>query len=198
MPGSGDDPQFQLFERDGSSIGSEPAQTLYEDIPLFGAIGVFESFEMNDATVVDSLDLLSDIVRLGNNASVAGPAGVAIGKTAETANGVSVGADSVSNAANGVAVGNGAKAPSNNATALGQGTIARTAAVAIGSNTTVNTTGVARIGSDQLVFGGTLDTIADADLNNGEVTVELDEANGAFRLRGKDSNGTIQEATISF
>lgn len=57
---------------------------------------------------------------------------------------------------------------------------------------------VARIASNQLVFGGSRDTIADADLNNSELTVELDETNSAFRLRGKDSGGTIREATIAW
>lgn len=76
-------------------------------------------------------------------------------------------------------------------------------AVAIGAGTTVETPGVTRIGDgsatnapDQLVFTAEQDTIADGDLNNGEMTVEMDEANDAFRLRGRDSTGTIREATI--
>jgi hypothetical protein len=75
--------------------------------------------------------------------------------------------------------------------------------VAIGTGTTVITPGVARVGDgsatnapDQLVFPATQDTIADADLNNGEMTAEMDESAGAFRLRGKDSNGNIREATV--
>jgi hypothetical protein len=30
------------------------------------------------------------------------------------------------------------------------------------------------------------------------VTVEVDETNGVFRLRGKDSNGNVIERTVSY
>jgi hypothetical protein len=75
--------------------------------------------------------------------------------------------------------------------------------IAIGPETTVDTPNVARIGDgssatgpNQLVFTAEQDTVTDGDLNSGEMTVEMDEADDAFRLRGKDSNGTVREATI--
>lgn len=85
-------------------------------------------------------------------------------------------------------------------TAIGQGADSSGAqrGVAIGHNATVNTDDVGRIAVNQLVFGGSRDTIADADLNNSEVTIELDETNSAFRLRAKDSAGTVREATIAW
>lgn len=71
-------------------------------------------------------------------------------------------------------------------------------AVVIGSGTSVSVANGGRIGVDQLVFGGSRDTFVDADLNNEELTIELDETNSAFRLRGKDSTGTVQEATVAW
>ena len=104
-----------------------------------------------------------------------------------------------------VAVGRGASIDSTAAQAIAIGwgaTIGANAdgAVAIGKGCTVNTAEVARIGGrvSQLVFKAVRDTIADADLNNSELTIELDETNAAFRLRGKDSNGNIQEATVAW
>lgn len=38
----------------------------------------------------------------------------------------------------------------------------------------------------------------DADLSPNDVTVEVDETNGVFRLRGKDSNGNVIERTVSY
>jgi len=70
--------------------------------------------------------------------------------------------------------------------------------VALGSGAVVNNNSVARIGTDQLIFGGTRDQAPDSALENGELLVEMDETNNAFRLRGKDSGGTVREATVAW
>lgn len=62
----------------------------------------------------------------------------------------------------------------------------------------MNNQDAARVGGDQLVFGGSRDTVPDTDLSNGELTVEMDEGAGAFRLRGRDSTGTLREATVAW
>lgn len=329
MPGSGDDPHYRLVDSDGSSIGSEPAETLYEDIPLRVGEGTVESLTTDDQTINDSVtwpdgsttttspgggggglttttltaadsphttsdeDVIYadtsdgaitvtlasadatlaneiDIVLIdGTNAvtvetegsetidpnaetsktlSITGwrvaitsdgsnwdagwpyqdplaiPASatavdrgndgaMAVGPGSEADNSsVALGPNAISRR-NSVLVGAGADGTNSKETAgVGQGidtrntnqaaalghnvTISALGGVGIGSGVTVATAGVGRIGVDQLVFGGSQDTIADADLNNGEMTVEMDEANSAFRLRGKDSTGNIREATI--
>lgn len=84
-------------------------------------------------------------------------------------------------------------------TAIGpQTTATHDPSVAIGHTSTAPVVNSAHISMDQLVFGGIQDTVPDADLNNGELTAELDETNSAFRLRGKDSGGTIREAKIAW
>jgi hypothetical protein len=154
-------------------------------------------------------------VGIGRNTSDSGVSDtVVIGDGAFTnrARSTIVGARSGSNFALGAtAVGSGITALNNNTVAVGAGSGGGAAAVAIGERafagpdsisigqtTSVSTQGVSRMGADQFVFSGVRDTISDADLNTNELTVELDEANSAFRLRGKDSTGTVQEATVPF
>lgn len=113
-----------------------------------------------------------------------------------------------------VAIGEGAAAPSNadrsvaigenadstlDSVVIGQATAANAQnVVAIGRNAEVGNEGGGRITVDQLVYGATQDTFANADLNNGEMTIDADEANSQFILRYKDSNGTVQTATIAW
>jgi hypothetical protein len=124
---------------------------------------------------------------------------------------VAIGADASINSnmnSNSIAIGRECSVSGSDSVAVGANAEVTSGAersIAFGTGTTVETSGVARIGDgsgtngpDQLVFTAEQDTIADDDLNSGEMTVEMDEANNAFRLRGKDSEGTIQEATISW
>ncbi|NHN46517.1 hypothetical protein G9464_02755 [Halostella sp. JP-L12] len=76
-------------------------------------------------------------------------------------------------------------------------------AVAIGTAVEVGTAQVARIGTStasnpgprQLVWQG-VEQLADEDYVNQEVTLLMDESNGQFVIKGKDSDGIIQEATV--
>lgn len=71
-------------------------------------------------------------------------------------------------------------------------------AVAIGKHTSVATAGVGRIGVNQLAFGGVQDTLADADLNNSELTLDIDETNSQFIIRAKTSGGTVVTGTVGY
>jgi hypothetical protein len=122
----------------------------------------------------------------------------ALGNDQSAAFGGSAFADGDSSTALGVSTTAGDNANgATQATAIGYSSTA-TGHRSVAINGSVSTDGAGRIGVDQLVFGGSRDTVADGDLNAGEVTVELDEANGAFRLRGKDSGGTVREATVAW
>jgi hypothetical protein len=70
--------------------------------------------------------------------------------------------------------------------------------IAIGSGVSVDTQGVARIGESQLVFSAVQDTIADADLNNSEVTIDIDETGSQFIIRAKESDGTVVTGTVGY
>jgi len=78
-------------------------------------------------------------------------------------------------------------------------------AVAIGTAVEVDTAEVARIGAAdasspsprQLVWQAT-ERLAEEDYRNGEVTLLIDEANGQFLIKGKDSNGRVHEATMAW
>jgi hypothetical protein len=78
-------------------------------------------------------------------------------------------------------------------------------AVAIGTSVEVATSQVARIGTSgasnpsprQLVWQGA-EQLPDADYRTEEVTLFMDEANGQFVIKGKDSSGTIRTATLSW
>lgn len=74
----------------------------------------------------------------------------------------------------------------------------KSGSISIGAGTTINESDVARIGSDQLVFSGVSGTMPDASLNNSEITLEIDEANSQFVIRGKDSSGTVITGTVAY
>lgn len=105
-----------------------------------------------------------------------------------------------------VAVGEGANSNTEGvAIGSGSGLIGGTQAVAIGSNVTVNTSQVARIGegdnptnSSQLVVPVS-DTIADTDLNNGEVAIRADSLSSPSQIefRMKDSGGSLHTFTAT-
>ncbi|WP_121822871.1 hypothetical protein [Halostella salina] len=149
-------------------------------------------------------------VAIGNSAWAKPSGAVAIGSSTTTdgADATGVGISAEADADGSVAIGKASSVfgnsphgfePAPDGIAIGSGsevTKGATEAIAIGSGTTVGTPGLARIGADQLVFGGTRDTVTDSNLQNGELTVEMDESAGAFRLRGKDSNGNVREATV--
>jgi len=139
-------------------------------------------------------------VAVGDNA-VAESIAVAVGEGAEATGATSgaLGSNAVADSEDAFAFGVGADATATGAHAMGRDTVASANdAIAIGRSVTTATANVSRIGGAQFVFGATRDTIADADLNNGEMTAELDESNSAFRLRGKDSSGTVREATVAW
>jgi hypothetical protein len=139
-------------------------------------------------------------VAVGSSADAGENQAVAVGFETEVISnfGTAVGTDAVADF-HSVAIGHNASTAGDYQTAFGDSTtVSARRGIALGADTTVATQDVCRVGVEQLVHGGTRDTIADADLNNGELTVELDESNSAFRLRGKDSGGTIREATIAW
>jgi len=156
---------------------------------------------------------------IGEGSQAYGTGSISIGKAAKTNESVATGSVAIGSNTNStsrgalsqspytIAIGSAATVPpttDDNSIAIGKSTIATEAnCIAFGAGTSVGTPKVARIGDgsvsegpDQLVFTATQDTIADGDLNNGEMTAEMDESAGAFRLRGKDSNGNIREATV--
>ena len=114
-----------------------------------------------------------DAVSLGHGASVSGRHGVSIGHNSDVG------------ATLGVSIGE-------NATVLENG------GLAFGPGATVETAGTAHINVDQLRFGAVEGTIPDAELDAQELTVEADEDNSEFKIRYKDSGGTIQTGSIQF
>jgi len=126
------------------------------------------------------------------------PNAVAIGEQAGVgSSGVAIGQFAFGFGGSEVCIGPSASAGGSNAVALGSSASASSSGeIAIGPSAGLGVANAAHVAADQLVFGGTRDTASDADLSNGEMTVEIDEANSAFRLRGKDSTGTVREATV--
>lgn len=154
-------------------------------------------------------------ISIGEGANANNSENVAIGKNAETTGGgesVAVGSEIDTSGGNlNTAVGHGATITGgNNGVAIGQGSTGNFEAVAIGSDANASSSsiaigygvsapfGVARIGGNQLVFGGVSGSISDGDLNNSELTLEFDEGNTNFVIRGKDSSGNVQSATVSY
>ena len=177
----------------------ENADTLTDTLDAGGNdIQDVGSLNVDDAVVDESLTFNSDTVAIGIGATSAAQS-VAIGEdaTADSGNTVSVGRDADASF-NSVSVGRQATTQ-NDGVAVGRGAVVTVnSAMALGENTQVGVSGVTRIGYEQVVLPALRDTIPDADLNNSELTVELDESNSAFRLRGKDSGGVVREATIAW
>lgn len=97
------------------------------------------------------------------------------------------------------AAGSGSRAGGDNSLAVGvRSNAGANNSIAVGNRTSVDTIGGGRIGVDQLVFGATQGTFADEALNNGEATLEIDEADGAVVLKIKDSTGTVNTATVAY
>lgn len=138
--------------------------------------------------------------------------GIAIGVRSEVSQdanrGVAIGESAIAGTIDSIAIGSGAQIPyatgttaENGGIAIGEGATTDsnlTNPIIIGHSANISVDNAARIATQQLVFGGTRDTMPDANLNNGELTVELDETNAAFRLRGKDSGGVVREATVAW
>lgn len=84
--------------------------------------------------------------------------------------------------------------------ALGNNATATTAgnAIALGPGVTTQANGQAKIGADQLTWQTKNAQVADADLDNTEMTIDADETNGQFVFRYKDSTGTVKTATMSW
>lgn len=140
---------------------------------------------------------------------------IAIGNGAEAGEGVAIGSStSVSNAGD-VCLGHGSGAVGGGSVAIGQdsnadgsslnsiaigdtATTSATGAVSIGGSTSVGTANVGRVGVDQLVFGAVQDTLADANLNNSELTLDIDETNGQVIARLKNSAGAVKQSTVLF
>lgn len=117
-----------------------------------------------------------NVVNIGNETSAAGDYSIAIGDQSDIGTGGS-GEPMIKSGADG--------------------------AVALGTSVEVKTPKVARIGmsgtSDpsprQLVWQG-VEQLSDADYVENEVSLYMDETNGQFVIKGKDSNGNIREATL--
>lgn len=184
------------------------------------------SFDNSVAIGSNSLVNTANSIAIGEGASAEAPTtgdpAISIGRNASAETGVVVGNSSFNQGVNGVAIG-----VSSQITDSGGGTEDSIAignnvsvsdgtqdsivigtdssidngafgSVVLGRFSSVAVDNVARIGTDQTVFGGTQDTLPDGNINNGELLVELDEGTGAFRLRGRDSTGTLREATVAW
>jgi len=162
---------------------------------------------------------------LGNDADAEDTDCLAIGRgsragvSASRPRSTAIGGATVADAADTLALGYGADASATgdhaHATALGGGSSAEGQdalavgynasatgfkSVAIGPNCSTDENNVARISGDVdgVIMGTSEFTVGDADLNNEEMTIQIDESAGAFRLVARDSNGTIQSANVSW
>lgn len=97
---------------------------------------------------------------------------------------VAVGKDAHTQSGNATAVGNGADATGLNSTALGAGA------------TMADSGGIA-LGGDQLCIPVTDSTVSNAEMENGEAVLDLDEAGNALDIRVKDSTGTVRTGSIA-
>jgi hypothetical protein len=201
--GSEYEKQTKATADDAMAIGPDGAQATAGNAYAFGedslssASGSIAFGKAAEASAIGTVAVGSNTDGVSNGARASADYSIAIGANASVPpgykqRGIAIGKQSFVHEPDSIAIGAEAEAS-------GDGI----RAVAIGSGTTVETAGVARIGDgssddspDQLVFTAEKDTIDDGNLNNGEMTAEMDEANDAFRLRGRDSEGTIREATI--
>lgn len=104
-------------------------------------------------------------------------------KRQDTETEVIIGSGSETNATGTVSIGDTAVTNANNS-------------VAIGANTSTAKAGEVVIGGDQVRFGATQGTLANSDLNNGQITFEIDEANTQIVIKAKDSGGTVTTGTV--
>lgn len=113
---------------------------------------------------------------------------------------VIVGANADAQGRNSVAVGKGSESNGDDSIAIGRGAlVSASSGIALGRDVSVHTADVARVGCNQLVFGGNDGgTIGDTDLEPNEITVQFDEANTQFVIRGKDGGGTVREGTVNY
>lgn len=144
----------------------------------------------------------SDSVAIGQSASTTTETGgVAIGFSADVTSGqgVAIGENSAANLRS-TALGNNADASANARCVLVGSNTTTTVnnGIAIGDGASIDTADGARIECNQMVWGGVQGHIADADLNNEELTVEADETNSQMIIRYKDSAGTVQTSTVAW
>jgi hypothetical protein len=153
-------------------------------------------------------------VAIGNSAT-GGELAIAIGPTAEASNrnavgiGTSTVADDTSSIAIGnsagaravsaVALGNQTKATAGNSVALGRGAESLSSdSISAGINTITNTSDVCRVGLSQFVQGAKPGgTIANADLNNQEMTMNANSAEDQMIIRYKTSGGTVKTGSVA-
>jgi len=134
-----------------------------------------------------------DNIAIGDGASTSGSRSIAIGNNADggTGDGIAVGGSSqvTDNAMIHITTDSGGSVSGFNSACIGTRGF---------SGLSVSTDDVMRLASRQLVvpaFNG--GTIADADLNNQEVTVEANSAEDALTFRYKTSGGTVKTGTVS-
>lgn len=136
--------------------------------------GVNRSVVIGPFASIDSA-AISKGIAIGN-AAIGGDESVAIGAGAEASE-------------ESVGIGKGALAFANNSIVLSSYNY---------FNTVVNTQGIARMSPNQLVFGASSGgTIANADLNNQELTVQANSAEDGLVFRYKTSGGTVKTGTVS-
>jgi hypothetical protein len=157
-------------------------------------------------------DIQNSFISTNNPDAAASISSVVINQGSEFQGGVTgdsqviIGKFADSDGGNSVAIGEGAGADTE-AVAVGQGTFifGGTQGVAIGTNVSLNTSQVARIGEGgnvsnpaQLVVP-VADTIADADLNGGEVAIRADSLSSPTQIefRMKDTGGTLHTFTAT-
>lgn len=179
----------------GASVGSDSTRTTVIGISATGG-GARNTAVGYNITIDNTAD---DSVAFGSDAFVDGASrSVAIGEGSKAGvdDNVAVGHDASAGGFSSIAIGRqaGGDAQSFRSIAIGsQSQTTGTDSVAIGDGATLSTDDLARIGTNQLVFGGVRDTISDSNINNSEITIEIDERTDSSRLfsRLKDSGGTV-------
>lgn len=143
-------------------------------------VGAIASTGGNQVALGKNTNAQSTGIAIGLGASGSGTGGIAIGRNAS--------ADSSTATLTGIAIGDGA-------------TINSFGGIAMGQSRTVQTAGNARIGDPeqgQTSITGLNGNIADADLQNQDLCIDIDEANTQFVIRAKDSTGTVVTGTVAY
>lgn len=149
-------------------------------------------------------------VMIGSRANAAAngtSVGPGAGEFERASEGIAIGRESGGNGHRSISVGNWNTPNGARSIAIGTGATVEESAdggVAIGDGVSVGTAGVCRIGDDgedpspdQLVHQAA-DRLADGDFEPNEATLVIDEDNGQFVLKGKDSGGTVHTAELSW
>lgn len=135
---------------------------------------------------------------IGPGAIANGPKAWAIGRNSTAAERSSVfGDNSFAHGEKSAVVGQSSEASGAGSVAIGWNAFSGgSGSISFGIGTSVDADDVGRIGVDQLAFGAVADTLPDANLRNGELTIDADESAGEFVVRYRDTNGVVQTVNL--